>query len=173
MACLKEYLLFGHDYVAQIIFAVAISGYKWHLSWIFMFLLKSNKLFVTNLSTIFILGILNISNASIWEFKTIGFVKVKALLKIAHWLIWCRERILGQNWQPSWILSPLVIKKQFLNNFIIFCTLKNRYLEIKVVYLWWLEVRMWNILFLAFRIFFVVAILKMPQERQCIPKYSC
>ena len=45
------------DYVAPIIFVATINGYVWHLSWIFMFLLKSSKLFVTNLSTIFILGI--------------------------------------------------------------------------------------------------------------------
>ena len=46
------------DYVASIIFVDTINGYIWHLSWIFMFLLKGSKLFVTNLSTIFILGIL-------------------------------------------------------------------------------------------------------------------
>ena len=45
------------DYVAPIIFVATINGYVWHLSWIFVFLLKSSKLFVTNLSTIFILGI--------------------------------------------------------------------------------------------------------------------
>ena len=46
------------DHVASIIFVATINGYIWHLSWIFMFLLKGSKLFVTNLSTIFILGIL-------------------------------------------------------------------------------------------------------------------
>ena len=40
------------DYVATIIFVATINGYIWHLSWIFMFLLKGSKLFVTNLSTI-------------------------------------------------------------------------------------------------------------------------
>ena len=45
------------DYAAPIIFVATINGYVWHLSWIFMFLLKSSKLFVTNLSTIFILSI--------------------------------------------------------------------------------------------------------------------
>ena len=46
------------DYVASIIFVATINGYIWHLSWIFMLLLKGSKLFVTNLSTFFILGIL-------------------------------------------------------------------------------------------------------------------
>ena len=59
MACLKEYLFLDIvDYVAPIIFVAAINGYIWHLSWIFMFLLKSSKLFVINLSTIFIFDIL-------------------------------------------------------------------------------------------------------------------
>ena len=38
------------DYVAPIIFVAAINGYIWDLSWIFIFLLKNSKLFVTNLS---------------------------------------------------------------------------------------------------------------------------
>ena len=45
------------DYVAPIIVVAAINGYKWHLSLIFMFFLKSSKLFVINLSSIFILFI--------------------------------------------------------------------------------------------------------------------
>ena len=98
-----------------------------------MFLLKSSKLFVTNLSTIFILGIL-IYHIQLYESsKLLVFGKVKALLKIAHLLIWCREQFLGQNWQPSWILSPCVIKKQFLTNYIIFSTLKNICFEMKFV----------------------------------------
>ena len=51
-----------------------------------MFLLKSSnrKLFVTNLSTIFILGIL-IYHVQLYESsKLLVFGKVKALLKIAH-----------------------------------------------------------------------------------------
>ena len=49
-----------------------------------MFLLKSSKLFVTNLSTIFILGIL-IYHIQLYESsKLLVFGTVKALLKIAH-----------------------------------------------------------------------------------------
>ena len=77
------FVLWTVDYVAPIIFVATINGYVWHLSWIFVFLLKSSKLFVTNLSTIFILGIF-IYHIQVYEFKTIGFGKVKALLKVAH-----------------------------------------------------------------------------------------
>ena len=72
------------DYVAPIIFVAAINGYIWHPSWIVMFLLKNNKLFVTNSSTIFILGIL-IYHIQLYERKPIGFGKVKALLKYTSW----------------------------------------------------------------------------------------
>ena len=51
----------------------------------FYVLLKGSKLFVINLSPKFIIGILIYqSYTTIWEFKTIGFGKVKALLKIVH-----------------------------------------------------------------------------------------
>ena len=40
-----------------------------------------------------------------------------------------------------------------MNDFIIFCTLKNIRLEIKFVDLWLLEVGVWSTPFLAFRIF--------------------
>ena len=49
----------------------------------FYVLLKSSKLFLTNSSTIFILGIL-IYHIQLYEFKTIGFGKVMAIMKIAH-----------------------------------------------------------------------------------------
>ena len=72
------------DYVAPINFVAAINGYIWHLSWIFMFLLKSSKLFVTNSSTIFIRVIL-IYHTQLYESsKQLVFGQVKALLKIAH-----------------------------------------------------------------------------------------
>ena len=72
------------DYVSPTIFVDAINGYIWHLSWIFMFLLKSSKLFVTNLSTTFILGIL-IYHIQFYESsKLLVFGKVNASLKITH-----------------------------------------------------------------------------------------
>ena len=46
------------DDTTQINFVAAINGYKWQSSWNFMRLLNTRKPFVTNLSTIFILGIL-------------------------------------------------------------------------------------------------------------------
>ena len=52
-------------------------------------------------------------------------------------------------------------------------SLSETYLDMKFVYLWWLEVEVWNTPILAFRIFLVAAILKMPQVRECIPKFSC
>ena len=48
-----------------------------------MFLLKSSKLFVTNLSTIFILGIF-IYHIQLYKSSRLCFGKVKALLKVAH-----------------------------------------------------------------------------------------
>ena len=67
------------DYVAPIIFVAAINGYIWHLSWIFMFLLKSSKLFVTNLSTIFILGIL------IYHIQLYESSKLLVLARLRHY----------------------------------------------------------------------------------------
>ena len=64
------------DYVAQIIFVAAVNGYKWHLSWIFRFLLK---LFVTNYSTIFILGIL------IYHIQLYESSKLLVLVKLWHY----------------------------------------------------------------------------------------
>ena len=49
-----------------------------------MILFKSSKLFVANLSISFILVILIFLYPSTWEYKTVGFGKVKALLKLAH-----------------------------------------------------------------------------------------
>ena len=45
----------------------------------------------------------------------------RGITKIACRLIRCCEWWFGQNWQPPWIVSPLVISKQFLSIVIIFC----------------------------------------------------
>ena len=95
------------------------------------------------------------------------FGKVKALSKIAHKLIWCRERFLGRNWQPSWVLSPKVIKKQFSNNFIIFCTLMKHIFRDQVSAS--VMIKISGMEYPIFSFFFVATILKMPQERECIP----
>ena len=67
------------DYVAPIIFVAAINGYIWHISWILMLLLKSSKLFETNLSTIFILGIL-IHHKQLYESS-----KLLVLARLSHY----------------------------------------------------------------------------------------
>ena len=68
------------DYVAPIIFVATINGYVWHLSWIFVFLLKSSKLFVTNLSTIFILGIF------IYHIQLYESSRLLVLARLRHYL---------------------------------------------------------------------------------------
>ena len=85
-----------------------------------MYLLKSNKLFVTNLSIIIILGILILS------LKLLGSARLRHYQK-KHTSWFGVENNFWVNWQPSWILSPYVIKKQSLYNFIICPTLKNIY----------------------------------------------
>ena len=52
---------------------------------------------------------------------------------MAYQLIWCQKQFYVQNWRPSRILNPLMISKNFKNNFILFATLKNIYLEVKFV----------------------------------------
>ena len=107
------------DFVAPIIFVASISGYIWLLSWIFMFLLKSSKLFVTNVSTILILGIL------IYHIQHYWFCQGECIIKNSTLVDLGRERFLGQNCQPSSILVPLYDQDTVLNNFVIFCTIKN------------------------------------------------
>ena len=69
----------------------AINGYKMQPFWIFIPLLKSSKIFVTNLLTIFILGILIYYKQLYESSKLFDFGKVKALLKIARCLILYHE----------------------------------------------------------------------------------
>ena len=54
------------------------------------------------------------------------------------------------NWRPSWILTTLVIRKYFLEYFIIFVILKNICIEVNFVHLWYWEFDIRKFLFFFF-----------------------
>ena len=63
------------------------------------------------------------------------------------------ERFLAKLWEPSKILSPLMLSKQLLTVFSIFITLQYLYVEVNFVDLWLLDVDIWKFLILTLAIF--------------------
>ena len=64
-------------------------------------------------------------------------------------LAWYRKRFFNHKWRPSWILTPLVIRKEISTNCIAFVIHKNIYLSVNFVYFWYLEAGIRKFHFLA------------------------
>ena len=121
----------------------------------------------------FILGVLICYKQLYESSKLIAFGKVKALLKntalvdSVSWLIFGPKLAAILDFQP------------FRDNNTIFKHLNHiHYLQKhifgdKLCVFVWLEIDIWKILFLVFGFLVEAAILKMPQENECVPKFPC